>query len=225
MFKLVASVFKLILADPIVLYPAMISSFCALWLIQTISPENKTIFLTTYLITSWLINLFIQLLSADIGLTLLKAKPTNFNKSLTVTCLRFFPALVITGLLSGICGLLLLGGRRLPLLGILSLPVLIFCAMLLQLYPVSYAASRQNALHIYWLVIQTLFSRPRFFGQVFSIVFLCTFCFLFLSLLIRSLPANFNLVLSALNQGYFNVFICYALLLLWQNKPQISIKV
>jgi hypothetical protein len=226
MFSLLRAALLLIQRDPVVLYPAMIGGFASTWFIKFFPATVTGQALASYFIFSWLSNLFIQLVSAEIGQALLKQKIVKVGTVLKTAFLRFFPSMLWTGLcliLGG--GLFLLSGKNL-LIKIAALPIIIGLLSIVQIYPIGLVASEASSLAMPKIIIGFLRYRLPAFLRILVFLTFTSLLFLLAGALIQAIPAPYRDLILSLLQGWINVVICYGLLLLWQEtstKPKVIV--
>jgi hypothetical protein len=219
MFKVLQAALILIRKDTIVLYPAIIGGFAATWLVKLLTPTPKPDAIAAYFVFSWLLNLFLQLLIADCGDTLLKQKTIRFGQLFLRALIRFFPSLLWTGL-----GLLITGGlfiitNKLLIAKIIVLPLMLLLLLCVQIFPIVLVTSEAAA----WAVPKLIYTRIRqqspLLLQILIYLLLTTLLFLIITLTSQNIPPQFKDILISVIQGVINVIIAYGLLLLWQTTP------
>ncbi len=221
MLGLIGLIINLIRKETLVLYPALISALGSAWLlyILKIQPGNfkLTPNLYIYVLISWLLNIFITLLTAEIGKTVLRNKEISFGQALKQTFLRFFPAVFGIFLLALVLAGLLLLSRFHKMAIFFLLPVIFINAFAVQLFPIVYVLTEQKLFSIFRVLFN--FMREKFqalLNLVIFLLFLFTLTILILSLL-SGLPAKITAIVDPIFQGLTNVFMIYGIIIFWQT--------
>lgn len=221
MIYLLSSIFSLLKAEPLVLYPSIIVAFTGSWLLRLLKINIQEFTISspvfTYLIVSGILQIFNQLLVSDLAKTFLKEKNVFFGKSLGKSLLRFLPALLSINILLVVMTGLVLISRYSLVSSLLAFPLLFLLIIIFQLLPIIYVSSGQSIFQIFSLIF--IFFRNKFRQAIFLVffgLFIFTSTFLLLSLS-EGLPANIKSILSPIIQGLANTILIYTVIMLYSN--------
>lgn len=230
MVYLLKLIFNYLQKEPAVLYPSIIISFGLLWLTYFFKINFNNIEISTpiieYFLLSWLLNIFIYLLTAGLCKNVLAGEEPSLTANLKLSLLKLIPALAGSAFLILLMASLVLAAKYHLLLNLLSIPLLLICSVFYFIFPVIYIFCRQNIFKTFLLLIIFFKEKFRvFFNILVFVIFILTLKYL-LSLLIFNAPGNIKSILLPVSEGVFNVINIYAVLIFWQvNQSKISVKI
>lgn len=227
LFKIIINLIK---KDSAILYPPMIAAFISLWLLYFFKIDINNIqlnfSLSMYFLISWILNIFIYLLTAELCNKVLHNNNYSFKLALKNTFLRFVPALIGSGALVTISILLLLATNFSKILTIAISPLIIIISLAYLLFPIVYVISEQHVWRIHKILF--IFLKEKFkimLNILFFIIFIIGIK-LILTTVLQALPANFKSILIPLTEGFFTVITIFGIIIFWQtNSSKIKVKI
>ena len=215
MFRTIASAHNLILKDNLILYPAIIISFILNLAAESVTTKpNPVIF--ALLLASWLANLLIMLLAIHFGLTVLKDRNPNFTLILKSSLIDALPSVFWSGLF-GVTGMIcLVATKKSPLAIIYALAAIVLVSIT-QILPVIVVISRKVLTGVLPLINELLIKKSRLFLRILFAVFIISTFQLSIVAMLRVLSVKL-FFLTPIIQGYANVLLTYAMLLLYLNQ-------
>lgn len=226
MIIILKNIFALIKKDTIVLYPAMITTLLISWTIFILKVDLKNIkTLLIYALVSWLLNIYVQLITAAIGRELLNNKKIFFGKCLKESFARYLPTLFWTGLILFFISGVFFISRENKILSLLSVPLIFILSTAFQMYPIIYTASQKSAQRSF-IALYTFFSKKfKVVIHLFLFIIFSSFLTIIFISFLEYLPKQISAVVAPMLQGIFNVAVTYAVLLLWKfNSSTIKVK-
>lgn len=222
MIQLLSLIITLLRAEPLIFYPSLIFSFAGAWVLRFLHIDLQNFTIDTsifvYLGISVILQLFNQLLVADLAKNYIKEKKLSFSRSLGLSFLRLLPTLLAGNAILLILTGLLYASRSNMLSSILLLPLILTMALVFQIFPVIYVSSGRSILNILSLLYNFFINKTRhILFLVFFMLFIFIITFLIFSLLSAASP-NLRSILTPLFQGLANTMIIYAIVIIYDSR-------
>lgn len=227
MIYLLSIIFNLLKAEPLVLYPSIIVSFMNTWLLYLLKINindlkfNNPVLI--YLISTALLQVFNQLLVADLAKTYIQKKVVFFSNSFLKTISRFIPALLGINLILSIMTFLIFISRYNFIVSIITFPILLLLIIIFQILPIVYIISENSILYIF-KNIYNFFTKK--FRQVLFIIFFTLFIFIitfFLMSILNNLNPSIKAIFIPILQGIANTIIIYNIIILFSNHASFKV--
>jgi len=223
---MLVAIWKLIMRDQLVLYPAIIGCYVNALLVQQMMLQAKASpLLVMYGFTVLCVSLFIQLIIVQIGLETAHGKIANFGQVLWLAVKRFFPVWsMLTILIIMMLGVYVLGTLHVLVRAVILVP-LFFMAIIVQIYPIIYSLSGKSAVTTFLVLATFIRERFQLFVQLILFMILLTLTFVFFSTLladISELPVAWKSMVLPVLQGVYMVVLNYAVIIMWLIKSKVQ---